>query len=125
MLLDTSAWIEFFNGSNKGKRVKTILNAEKCYTSMVSIAEIVNWSRKEDRNEELLVGKVEELSLIVGIDKSIAMLAGKLNFERKKMNKKWGMADSFILATGSIYGINILSTDRDFEDISSAEILKY
>ena len=99
MLLDTSAWIEFFEGTNKGARVRDVLNQNKCYTSIVSLAEVTNWSLKEKRDAMFFIDTIGKLSSVINMDNSIVVLAGGLNFERKKKNKKWGMLDSFILAT--------------------------
>ena len=123
MLLDTSAWIELFIGSEKGKRVKDVLYKEDSYTSIVTLAEVTNWALKGRRDVELLVKAIKQLSNIIGLDEDISVLAGKLNFERKKSNKNWGMLDSFILASGSIYGLRILTKDNDFKDIPDVEVL--
>ena len=123
MLLDTSAWIEFFIGSRKGKHVKDVLKNSDCYTSIVTLAELSNWAMRENQEAKLLIDTVKELSNIIDLDEDILILAGKLNFERKKSNKKWGMLDSFILASGTIYGLNILTKDNDFRDVPNAEIL--
>jgi predicted nucleic acid-binding protein len=123
MLLDTSAWVEFFEGTNKGARVKDVLSQNKCYTSIVSLAEVTNWSLKEKRNAVFFVDTIGKLSSIINLDDSIAILAGRLNFERKKINKKWGMLDSFILATGMAYNLKILAKDPDYRDLKDVEIL--
>lgn len=123
MLLDTSAWIEFFEGTGKGERVKDVLNQNKCYTSIVSLAEITNWSLKYNKDTKFLVDTIEKLSSIINMDKSIVVLAGQLNFERKKKNKKWGMLDSFVLATGMIYNLKILAKDPDYKDVNDIELL--
>lgn len=123
MLLDTSAWIEFFEGSNKGERVKEVLNQNKCYTSIVSLAEITNWSLKYNRDTTFFIDTVEKLSSIINTDKVIVVSAGQLNYERKKKNKKWGMLDSFILATGMVYNLKILTKDSDFKDLEDIELL--
>ena len=123
MLLDTSAWIEFFIGSEKGERVKGVLYKYYCYTSIVTLAEVTNWALKEDRNAKVLVEAIKHLSNIIKLDDDISVLAGKLNFDRKKLNKKWGMLDSFILASGTIYGLKILTKDNDFKDLSDVEML--
>jgi predicted nucleic acid-binding protein len=123
MLLDTSAWIEFFIGSEKGKRVKEVLYTYNCYSSIVTLAEVTNWALKEDRDVKVLVEAIKHLSNIIKLDDDISVLAGKLNFGRKKSNKKWGMLDSFILASGTIYGLKVLTKDNDFKDISDAEML--
>jgi predicted nucleic acid-binding protein len=123
MLLDTSAWIEFFIGSEKGKRVKEILYINDCYTCIVTMAEVTNWAFKEKISVKPLIEAIKNLSNIIELDEDISVLAGKLNFERKKLNKKWGMLDSFILASGTIYGLKILTKDNDFKDISTVELL--
>ena len=123
MLLDTSAWTEFFIGSEKGKRVKGVLHKYDCYTSIVTLAEVTNWALKEDRNTKILVEVIKHLSNIIKLDDDISVLAGKLNFDRKKLDKKWGMLDSFILASGMIYSLKILTKDNDFKDISDVEML--
>ncbi len=123
MLLDTSAWIEFFIGSAKGKRVKEVLDKDDCYTSIVSLAEVTNWALKENREVHYLISTIKQLSNVMELDEDITVLAGKLNFERKKIIKKWGMLDSFILASGSIYGLEIITKDGDFRDLQEVEIL--
>jgi len=42
MLLDTSVWIEFFQGTEKSKKVEDILKTEENFTSIVTLAEVVN-----------------------------------------------------------------------------------
>lgn len=123
MLLDTSAWIELFTGSVKGKRVREVLDTVICYTSIVSLAEVAKWALRENRDVLPLINIMKQSSNVIGLNEDIAILAGKLNFERKKINRKWGMLDSFILASGAIYGLKILTKDSDFKDISDAELL--
>jgi predicted nucleic acid-binding protein len=123
MLLDTSAWVEFFEGTDKGKRVKTVLEQDKCYTSMVSLAEVTNWSLKENKETAFLIDTITKLSTVINIDNEIAVLAGRLNFERKQRNKKWGMLDSLILATGMVYNLKLLAKDPDYKDLPDVEIL--
>jgi predicted nucleic acid-binding protein len=60
---------------------------------------------------------------VIELDEDMAILAGKLNFERKKANSKWGMPDSLILASGSIYGLRILTKDGDLKDVADVEML--
>lgn len=123
MLLDTSAWIELFKATKNTARIKEVLTKEPCYTSIVTIAEIVNWAEKEKRNHEEIIDNVGKASTIIGLNESISILAGRLNFERKKLNNKWGMLGSFILATSMTYGLRILTKDSDFGDLQEVEKL--
>ncbi len=123
VLLDTSAWIELFKATKNTGRIKEILTKEPCYTSIVTIAEIVNWAEKEKRNHEDIIDNVGKASTIIGLNESISVLAGRLNFERKKLNSKLGMLDSFILATAMTYGLRILTKDSYFGDLQEVEKL--
>lgn len=125
MLFDTSAWIEFFQGAEKSKIVENILKTEDNFTSEITFAEIVNWCFKnkiEGKTSEYTEG-IKKGSKILKLDESILVLAGQLNFDRKKIEKNWGMLDSFILATAQIYNLKILTKDAHFKDLPNVEIL--
>ena len=123
MLLDTSAWAEFFIKSEKGEIVKRYLKAEECQTSIVTLAEISNWAMKENLNGKELIDFAAISTRLLHLNSEISFLAGELNFKRKKIVKNWGMMDSMILATGLIYGLKILTKDSHFKDLENAEIL--
>lgn len=123
MLLDTSAWIEFFIKSPQGEKVKEYLKNENCYTNMTSLAEISNWASKQNKNPEELIIFVKTLTQLVELSETISSKAGELNFQRKKVESNWGMLDSFILATAQIYNLNILTKDRHFKDLPNVELL--
>ncbi|MEM5879001.1 MAG: PIN domain-containing protein [Candidatus Aenigmatarchaeota archaeon] len=126
MLFDTFAWIEFFKGSESGKKAAEIIFKEKCFTSVISLSELVEWCFKnnlEDKIEEYLKG-IEKASIILEVKKEIALLAGKINNERKKKIKGWGMIDSIILATAIFAGVKILTGDIHFKDLENVEFLQ-
>lgn len=124
MLFDTSAWIEFFQGTEKGKTVEEILKREENFTSIVTLSEAVNWClrNKPDKTKDYING-IKNGSRILDVSETIAVCAGKLNFERKKIAKNWGMIDSIILATAQIYNLKILTKDSGFKDLPNVEML--
>ena len=123
IILDTSAWIEFFIKSKKGELVKEILKKGECYTSIVSISEISNWALRENKDGKEITEFVIKTTEIININNEISFLAGELNFKRKKKVKNWGMLDSFILATALIYSFTILTKDSHFKDLENVHIL--
>ena len=123
MLLDTSAWIEFFIGGEKGRGVSDALTSGDCSTSIVSIAEVTNWALKEGHDPTLMIDAIERFSNVIPLDITIAKTAGKINFEMKKSVKKWGMMDSFILATAITYRLKVITKDLDFKGLSDIELL--
>ncbi len=123
MLLDTSAWIEFFIKTGQGKIVKDALESETCFTSIVSIAEISKWSLQNDVDGKNLIDFISRYSEIINLNSDISYLAGKLNFERKKLIKAWGMMDSFILATSLFYNLEIMTKDSHFKDLKNVKLI--
>ena len=122
ILLDASAWIEFFREGNCLKVEQAIKSKEAC-TSMITFAEIVNWCSKNNKNAVERINIIKNGSEIVNVNEGIIIAAGRLNYERKKVNQKWGMMDSFILATAQLYNLKILTKDKDFSDLENAELL--
>jgi len=125
MLFDTSAWIEFFQGTRKGKKVRQFLKVEENFTNIVSFAEVINWCLRnnlENRINSYIEG-IKKGSEILDLDEKIITLAGRLNYERKMVVKNWGMMDSFILAASLLYDLKILTKDLQFKDLQNVEIL--
>ena len=123
MLIDTYAWIEFFQGSNKGYKVKDFLESTECFTSIVSISEITEWCFRNRLIVAKFIKIIEESSVVLNLNKEIVKLAGKINFENKKLIKNWGMLDSLIYSTARIYNLRTLTGDRHFENLTDVEML--
>lgn len=125
MLLDTSAWIELFRGTKKGSKVMVILKTEQHFTSIVTIAEIVNFCFRNNMGNLVnhYIQGIKKASQIIDLDERIVTLAGRLNHERKKVVKEWGMMDSFILATSLLYNLKVLTKDSHFRDLENVEMI--
>ena len=62
-------------------------------------------------------------TFVAPVDRSIALLAGELNYKRKKTVKDWGMADSVILATARSASAMVVTGDRHFVGLPEAIIV--
>jgi predicted nucleic acid-binding protein len=125
MLLDTSAWIEFFMDTEKRGAVFNVLKTRECFTSILTLAEISNWCWKNNLSGQIepYVDGIKTNSRVLGVDEEILVNAGKLNYERKKIVNGWGLADSVLLSTAQVYGLEILTKDFDFKGLPGVEIL--
>jgi predicted nucleic acid-binding protein len=125
MLLDSSAWVEFFQGAEKWETVGNILKTEENFTSAATFAELTEWCLRNNRQDMIkdYINAVKNASRIIDLEENIIIAAGRLNYERKKTTKNWGMMDSFILATSLIYNLKILTKDSHFRDLENAEML--
>ncbi len=124
MILDTSAWIEFLQGTEKGAKVRQLLREKELYASLATIPELVQWSlRVKFENATAVVEAIRQNSKILAITEDIGIRAGELNYQRKKEGRKWGMMDSILLATAEIYGLKVLTKDNGFRDLPEAQML--
>jgi len=123
IVLDSFAWIEYFDGSSAGEKVQNFLEREHVVTPAVVVVEL---SEKYQRLNREFASKYDFLrtrTRIVPLEEGLARAAGEINFERKKIVKGWGMADSMILATARRSGSKIVTGDPHFKDLAEETIM--
>ena len=119
MILDTSTWIEFFQGSEKGKKVWTYLKSNKCHTSIITLSEITSFCIRNKLDYINRINRIKLHSQIIPINEEICILAGKLSSNKNKL----GMVDSIIYSTALMYKLTLLTKDKDFTGMENVEIL--
>ena len=113
-LLDSWAWLEYFMGSEKGERIKQVVEEsdEVIIVSKINIFEIYQKILRVRSKEEA----EKFISFILGRshldDLSVEII--KLACE-EKIKFSLGMADSIILSTAIHYDATIYTGDTDFE----------
>lgn len=126
-IIDTSAWIEYFAKSESGSVVKKYIESGHGVTPTIVLAELIFTLKKYGFAESKLTARLEFVQNVTGIkplDAKTAILAGKINLERKKRSAKWGIVDSIILATTKSLGARIVTGDEDFRDLEGAIIIR-
>lgn len=123
-LLDTSAWIEFFEGTPLGLQVKELIKHEQCYTCCLSLAEIVSWCLRNRHDIDFYIETVEKNSTVLTVKKSIILTAGEITFERKKRVHNWGIMVGFIYATAQAYGLQVITKDPHFKGLLHVRLLE-
>jgi len=124
-VIDSYAWIEYLNGSEKGKKVAEILEKEEdeFLTPSTAVAEIISKTLKENKDMNVALNHINNLSTVFQITSEIGVLAGQIHFENKKKNKEFGMLDAFVAATARKLGAKILTGDPDFKRFKEAVMI--
>jgi len=116
-VIDSFAWFEYFSGSTAGARARPFIESSKGMTPTIVIAELSEKYRREDlaftEDLDFIVGKTR----VVSLDTEIAQKAGVLSHERKRKVRRWGLADSIVLATARQYKAKIVTGDEHFRDL--------
>jgi predicted nucleic acid-binding protein len=122
-VIDSFAWFEYFLGSTAGARARPFIESSNGITPTIVIAELSEKYRREDlafaEDLDFIIGKTRVASL----DTKIAQKAGALSHERKRKVRRWGLADSIILATAREYKAKIVTGDEHFRDLVDEAIM--
>src|SRR6266511_6365294 len=84
VVLDTFAWIEYFNGTSAGEKVQDFLETGLALTTAIVIAELSAKHKRLNREFGPKYDFVKGRTSIVPLEEELARVAGELNFERKK-----------------------------------------
>ena len=123
-VIDSWAWIAYFDGARAGKRVDEItLNAET-FTSAVTVAEVLSKAEREGKDTNKIFNFIVSLSKVVSVDADLASSAGLLHAHIKRDVHNFSLADAFTLQTARGVGAKVLTGDPDFKNIKDAEFLE-
>jgi predicted nucleic acid-binding protein len=124
-VVDSYAWIEYFRGSEAGKRARGFIEGGKAATATITVAELREKYTREGWpyfDEDLLF--IMSLTAIVNLTKDIAVTAGEINAAMKAKVKGWGMADSITLATAQVAKAKVVTGDKHFKGLKQAILIK-
>lgn len=125
-VIDAYAWIEYFDGSVLGEKVKRIVEDTKnsIYTNVVTIAELAGHFKRKEFDFAETKKVLLSLSSIYLIDIEFAEEAGKLHVDLKKERKHMGLADVLILLTARKTDAKVVTGDEDFRGLKETVMIK-
>src|SRR3989338_3278119 len=100
-VIDAYAWIEYFDGSKQGEKVKAIVENfyNRTYTNTLTIAELSSFFTRKSKSFDEPKKIIFSLSTHYPIDLKFAEEAGILYAKVKKERKNMSLADVFVLLT--------------------------
>ncbi len=122
-VIDAYAWVEYLEGSKHGERVNQIIKNHKCFTSAVTLAEVVSKAKRAGKDSQAAFDAVVLNSRVLNVGEATAKNAGLLHAEMRKKSKDFGLADAFILAQRT-KNQRIVTGDQHFRGIEDIEFLK-
>ena len=114
-VFDSYAWIEYFRGSEKGKKVKKFVEKKNSVTPSIVIVELSakyhheNWDFW-DEDLSFILSK----SVIYDLNLDIANKAGQTRTVMRKDRARFGLADAIILETGRLVDAPIFHADETY-----------
>jgi len=122
-LLDTSAWVEYFKGSEKGRKVKLILAELPTYTSALTFAEISKWFADNHLPIEIGIKQIKINSIVLSIEEKVLIESGKRYALLRALKPKIGLIDTIIYVTARLHNLTLVTGDYDFKGLESVELV--
>ena len=125
-VIDTSAWVEYFLGTDIGKRVSAIVEDETntVITHSLTIAELASIITRKKENIEEIKKTVFSLSILIDLDHLSAHNIGKAHGEIRKKRKKISMTDVTLIHTARKSKAKLVTKDQDFRGMKDVILLK-
>ena len=123
-LIDTSAWIEYLEGSEIGEEVNKILENKNNEIFIIDliIAETISKVKRKKRDVDSAF-RITNNAKIINIDSLTAKEAGLLHAQEKQKNESFSITDALIIKTAEKINVKILTKDPHFKSFKEAIIL--
>lgn len=122
-LLDTSAWVEYFKGTEKGKKIKIMLAGPQIYTSAITFAEISKWLSENHLPLEMAIAQIKKNSIIIDLEENILIESGRQYIFLRKIKPKMGLIDTIIYVSAILHNLTLITGDFDFQGLAKVEII--
>src|SRR3989338_5000784 len=121
-VVDSWAWVEYLDGSQKGLKVKDLVesNPSRTHTCSVSLAEVLSKFTRQGKDPELAWIAIRGLSKIVSVDGELARRAAVLHAKMRERISDFGLADAFVMATAEKLDAKIVTGDPHFTNVKGA-----
>jgi predicted nucleic acid-binding protein len=126
-IIDSYAWIEYFMGTEAGRRAKEIIDSEthEKLTPSICLAETyAKILRTEDEEKaELRRAFIKARSALVSLTEDLAVETAKTDVAMKRKVNGWGLADSVVLSTARNREGRVVTGDRHFRGLAEAHMI--
>jgi len=117
---DSSAWIEYFAGTEKGSKVKKYIDENaNIFTPSICLMEIKNKYLREGHQYQERIEFISNISTIIDITKEISLLGAEI-----KNKYQLYTIDAVIYATSESKKSILLTGDHHFKKLKNVEILE-
>lgn len=124
-LLDTSVWIEYFEGSQIGEKVSKMLKnkEDEFYTIPIIISEVISKIKRKRGDVESAFRIIKINSELLEIRADTAKEAGIIHAREKDKNDNFSLADAIIIKIVQDNNIRLITKDNHFKKFKEAIII--
>ncbi len=117
LIIDSHAWMEYFKGTEPGRRLAKLIEERPAYTPTLVLSEVGFALLRQGMKHEQPLRFIKARSRVVPLTDEIALLTIDVHRERRAKQKNWPIMDSMILATARHLGGKVVTGDPHFDDL--------
>jgi predicted nucleic acid-binding protein len=123
-IIDAFAWIEYLEGSEKGRKVYDVLNSDsENLVLLITISEVVSKIKRKSMNYELAYESMIKNAKIFDIIPRIAKEAGLLHAQYRKEMPQFGIVDALLITTAKHLGAKVMTGDQHFKQFKNVVLI--
>jgi predicted nucleic acid-binding protein len=121
IVVDSSGWVEFFtDGSLADEYAAKLRNLSAVVTPVIILYEVYKRLKRDLSEDDAIVAvSAMQRTRVVPVTAELALTAADLSLEHGL-----AMADAMILTTARMYSAELVTSDRDFEQIPGVTYLR-
>ena len=123
-LMDSYSWIEYFNGTDEGLKVRDILGSNECFTLSINLAEVISKFKRMGEDTDRAYDLILANSKFLAIGSSLSKNGGLLHAEIYGDIKDMGLADCLLLQAARDINAKVVTGDRHFKDFKEAILIR-
>lgn len=122
-VIDASAWFEYFYGTPKGIKIKSVIEREKIATSIIAIAELADKLARINHKFDIMLQFIQRRSAMINLSVPLVLIAAQLKKESRSKKEKFSLADGVHLATARQENAILVTADNDFSGLEKVMVL--
>ncbi|MBI2550226.1 PIN domain-containing protein [Candidatus Woesearchaeota archaeon] len=122
-VIDSSAWVEYLLGTDKGHRIRPLIDREDIATSIIAIAEIADKLVRNNVRFHVMLQFIQRRAVIIPLSVELALKAAQLKKEIRMKKEKFSLADGVHLATALQEAAVLVTADPDFSGLDNVMVI--
>lgn len=122
-VLDTYAWVEYFQASKKGEIVKELIENHKIATPIIVFAELADSYFRAGEELGERHNFIIANSTIINLTTEICIEGAKTKNGMRKIEKDFGLIDGIMYATAKELKAKLVTGDPHFKNVKDVVLL--
>lgn len=124
-IVDSFAWIEYFNGTLRGAKARKIIEKKEneLFTLDVCLAEIKFWALQEKKDFREIQKTLRANSAVVESGSNEWLDAAEIKSIERKKHKGFGLIDALLIVKQKQLDAIIITGDKHFKENKNVEMI--